>query len=98
MAEASVLTEASSAHDSYVHGPSSESIRIFLRSRPVAEPSENVQYDVDEGQLTVRVPKDASTGYGVSELPCMELDDVSAELCSLVQTRQQLLRDLLVQL
>ena len=63
MTEATVLTEASSVvSEPLVQGPSSESIRIFLRSRPVPEPSDNVQYDVDEGQLTVRVPKDASTG------------------------------------
>ena len=43
-------------------GPSVESIRIYLRSRPVQEPSELVEYDQDERQLTLRVPKDATSG------------------------------------
>ena len=43
-------------------GPAVESIRIYLRSRPVQETSENIEYDQGEGQLVLRVPKEASTG------------------------------------
>ena len=50
--------------------PSVESIRIYLRSRPVHDPSELVEYDQHERQLTLHVPKEASTGYALQCCRC----------------------------
>ena len=48
-----------------------ESIRIYLRSRPIEEPTDNIEYDPHDSQLTVRVPKDASSGCAAAHVfPC----------------------------